>query len=85
MKIIFKNKKEFLNVLYGDEDDYTDISYEQVNEIIDCKLKSLEKIYDHLEDTDMIGEEQYDLGDCENLIELFKDIEFENIGDDENE
>lgn len=78
MKIIFKNKKEFLNVLYGDSDDYNYITKEQIKEIIDTKLESLEKIYDHLEDTDMIGEEQYDLGDCENLVELFKNIEFED-------
>lgn len=77
MKIIFKNKNEFLNTLYGDEEDYSYITNKEIKTIIKGKLRALDRIYVRLEDTDMIGEEQYDLGDCENLIELFKDIEFE--------
>lgn len=77
MKIIFKNKQEFLNTLYGDEEDYSYIKSKDIKAIIKGKLKALDKIYEHLEETDMIGEEQYDLGDCENLIQLFENIEFE--------
>ena len=82
MKIIFKNKKEFLNILYGDNDDYDYITKEQVNEIIDCHIDSLDKIYDYLDETDKFGVEQYDLGDCTNLVELFKNIEFEETDED---
>lgn len=77
MKIIFKNKNEFLNTLYGDEEDYSYIGKEQVKEIIEDKLHSLELIYSYLDESVYNGAEQYDLGDCENLIELFKNIEFE--------
>lgn len=77
MKIIFKNKQEFLNTLYGDEEDYSYITYKDIKEIIKEKLQALDKIYEYLGDTDMVGEEQYDLGDCENLIQLFENIEFE--------
>lgn len=77
MKIIFKNKNEFLNTLYGDEEDYSYISKEQVKEIIENKIHSLELIYNYLDESVYNGAEQYDLGDCENLIELFKNIEFE--------
>lgn len=81
MKIIFKDKNEFLNTLYGDEEDYSNIPYECIKDIIKEKLKALDRIYDYLSDTDMIGEEQYDLGDCENLIQLFENIEFEKDED----
>lgn len=77
MKIIFKNKNEFLNTLYGDEEDYSYIGKEQVKEIIENKIHSLELIYSYLDESVYNGAEQYDLGDCENLIELFKNIEFE--------
>lgn len=77
MKIVFKNKNEFLNTLYGDEEDYSYIGKEQVKEIIEDKLHSLELIYNYLDESVYNGAEQYDLGDCENLIELFKNIEFE--------
>lgn len=77
MKIIFKNKNEFLNTLYGDEEDYSYIGKEQVKEIIENKIHSLELIYNYLDESVYNGAEQYDLGDCENLIELFKNIEFE--------
>lgn len=77
MKIVFKNKKEFLNTLYGDDEDYDYITNEQIKEIIDDKIHSLELIYNYLDESVYVGAEQYDLGDCENLIELFKNIEFE--------
>lgn len=77
MKIIFKNKNEFLNTLYGDEEDYSYIDNGTINEIIEDKLHSLELIYSYLDESVYNGAEQYDLGDCENLIELFKNIEFE--------
>ena len=77
MKIIFKNKKEFLNTLYGDEEDYDYITNKQIKEIIDDKIHSLELIYSYLDESIYNGAEQYDLGDCENLIELFKNVEFE--------
>lgn len=77
MKIIFKNKNEFFNTLYGDKEDYSYISKEQVKEIIEDKLHSLELIYSYLDESVYNGAEQCDLGDCENLIELFKNIEFE--------
>jgi len=78
MKIIFKDKQEFLNTLYGDDEDYSYITNKDIKAIIRGKLKALDRIYKYLEDTDMAEEEQYDLGDCENLIQLFKHIEFEN-------
>lgn len=77
MKIIFKNKQEFLNTLYGDEEDYSYMDNGTINEIIEDKLHSLELIYSYLDESVYNGAEQYDLGDCENLIELFKNIEFE--------
>lgn len=77
MKIVFKNKKEFLNTLYGDDEDYDYITNKQIKEIIDDKIHSLELIYNYLDESVYNGAEQYDLGDCENLIELFKNIEFE--------
>lgn len=85
MKIIFKNRQEFLNTLYGDEEDYSYIKSEQIKEIIEEKIKSLDKIYEHLEDTEFVGTEQYDLGDCENLIQLFENIEFEEKDEEEEE
>lgn len=84
MKIIFKNKQEFLNTLYGDEEDYSYITNKQIKEIIKEKLISLSKIYTLLDDTELVGVEQYDLGDCENLIQLFENIEFEE-NDNEND
>ena len=83
MKIIFKNKQEFLNTLYGDEEDYSYIKDEQIKEIIKDKLMALDRIYEHLGDTEFLGKEQYDLGDCENLIQLFENIEFEEDGEEE--
>lgn len=77
MRIIFKNKNEFLNTLYGDKEDYSDITDKQIKELIDDKIVSLELIYDFLEGSIYEGVQQYDLGDCMNLIELFKNIEFE--------
>lgn len=82
MKIIFKNKQEFLNTLYGDNGDYSYITKKQIKEIIKDKLESLDSIYLYLEDSVFEGKKQYDLGDCENLIELFENIEFE---EEENE
>lgn len=84
-RIIFKDKNEFFNTLYGDEDDCTDISIDDIKKIIEDKLESLELIYSYLDESDYAGAEQYDLGDCENLIELFKNIEFENIEEEEIE
>lgn len=85
MRIIFKNRQEFLNTLYGDEEDYSYITDKDIKKIIKGKLKALDRIYNYLEDTDMVGEEQYDLGDCENLIQLFKNIEFEKNDEEEDE
>lgn len=70
MKIIFKNKNELLNTLYGDEEDYNYLSNEDIDCILDDHIKSLEKIYDFIEEHNL--DELYDLGDCMNLIELFK-------------
>ena len=77
MKIICKNTQELLNTLYGDKEDYSHITEKEARDIIKLKLESLDKIYDYLEDTDLIGEEQFDLGDCKNLIQLFVNVEFE--------
>ena len=89
MKIIFKNKNEFLNTLYGDEEDYSYITNEQIKEIIKEKLHSLDLIYNYLDESVYVGAEQYDLGDCENLVQLFENIEFEETdemeGEDEDE
>lgn len=87
MKIIFKDKQEFLNTLYGDEEDYSYITNEQIKEIIKEKLHSLDLIYNYLDESVYNGAEQYDLGDCENLVQLFENIEFEETNDetDENE
>lgn len=70
MKIIFKNKNELLNTLYGDEEDYNYLSNEDIDCILDDHIKSLEKIYDFIEEHNL--DELYDLGGCINLIELFK-------------
>lgn len=70
MKVIAKNTNEVLNILYGDEQTYN-FSKNGVIAILKEHMNSLERIYDYLEDTDMIGEEQYDLGDVMNLLEVF--------------
>jgi len=85
MKIIFKNKQEFLNTLYGDEDDYSYITNDDIKQIIKDKLHSLDLIYNYLDETVYEGAEQYDLGDCENLIQLFENIEFEETDDKTDE
>ena len=85
MRIIFKDKNEFLNTLYGDEEDYSYITDEQVKEIIKEKLHSLDLIYNYLDESVYNGAEQYDLGDCENLVQLFENIEFEETDDETDE
>lgn len=79
MKIIIKNTTELLSTLYGDEEDYSYITLRDLKEIIDEKLESLEKIYDYIGDNDVFDNENtlYDLGDCMNLIELFKHARIE--------
>lgn len=77
MRIIFKNKQEFLNTLYGDEEDYSYLTESQIKGIIKDKLHSLDLIYSYLDESVYAGAEQYDLGDCENLVQLFENIEFE--------
>lgn len=34
MRIIFKNKQEFLNTLYGDEEDYSYLTESQIKGVI---------------------------------------------------
>lgn len=77
MRIIFKNKQEFLNTLYGDEEDYSYLTESQIKRVIKEKLHSLDLIYNYLDESVYAGAEQYDLGDCENLVKLFENIEFE--------
>lgn len=77
MRIIFKNKQEFLNTLYGDEEDYSYLTESQIKGVIKEKLHSLDLIYNYLDESVYAGDEQYDLGDCENLVKLFENIEFE--------
>lgn len=77
MRIIFKNKQEFLNTLYGDEEDYSYLTESQIKGIIKDKLHSLDLIYNYLDESVYAGDEQYDLGDCANLVQLFENIEFE--------
>ena len=82
MRIIFKNKQEFLNTLYGDEEDYSYLTESQIKGIIKDKLHSLDLIYNYLDESVYAGAEQYDLGDCNNLIQLFEKIEYEEMKND---
>ena len=76
MKLITKDTTEFLNILYGDDEDYSYITKEELKTILEEHMKSLEKIYDYLERT-IYTYEQYDLGDVMNLLQQFiENLEF---------
>ena len=76
IKIKAKNISELLNVLYGDEQEYY-INKKGLKKIIEDHEKSLEKIYEKLEEIDYKPYDIYNLGDVLNLLELFKNIEVE--------
>lgn len=85
MKIIAKNPCELLETLYGCNDVcFESYSKKVTKEIIEEHMKSLERIYDYLEDTEMEGHEQYDLGDVMNLLDLFTKVIFKEV-ENENE
>ena len=48
MKVTIKDNDEFLNMLYGDNIDY-DMSLKDIKTILKEHVKSLEKIYDYLD------------------------------------
>lgn len=75
MKLIIKNSTEILNVLYGDEDDYSYINIKGVKEILKEKLEHLQKIYETIDEDEVGVDELYSLGDVINLLdELSKNI-----------
>lgn len=82
IKIKAKNISELLNVLYGDNEDYY-INKKGLKKIIEDHEKSLEKIYNKLEDIDYDPYHIYNLGDVLNLLELFKNIEVEEEEEEE--
>ncbi len=73
MKLIIKNSTEFCNILYGDNQDYSDID---IKEILKEKIEHLLNIYNNI-DEDAVGvEELYSLGDIINLLKkLLRSIE----------
>ena len=84
MKIIAKNPSELLNTLYGCNDiSFETYSQRRTKDIIQEHMKSLERIYDYLDDTDMQGIEQYDLGDVMNLLDLFNKVIYKEVDDNE--
>jgi hypothetical protein len=71
MKVIARDTTELLNQLYGDEEDYSYIKEENVPEIIDEYIEYLENIYTN----ENFVDNGY-LGDIENLLCLFKNIDW---------
>ena len=82
IRIKAKNISELLNVLYGDEQDYY-INKQGLKTIIKEHQKSLSKIYEILEETNCKVADIYNLGDVMNLLELFKNVEFEEEKEEE--
>ena len=78
MKIVIKNNTELLNKLYGDNEDYDYINKRGLKTIIKEHIDSLDRIYKFLEEHDFLNEDLYNLGDCTNLIELFKNAKIES-------
>lgn len=79
MKVIIKNENKFLNMLYGDNVDYS-MNLKDIKIILKEHVKSLEKIYDYLDNyTTKCQENLFDLGDIINLVDyISKNIKKEN-------
>lgn len=71
MKITAKNITEFLNTMYGDEDDYSYIDKKGVSDLLDDYIEYLEDI----REDDNFADNGY-IGDVINLLELFKNIDY---------
>lgn len=69
MKIIIKNKTELLNMIYGDDEDYSFASDRDIDTIIDDKINYLESLRDLKGFVDT-----GDLGDIINMISQYKYI-----------
>lgn len=69
MKIIIKNKTELLNMIYGDDEDYSFASDRDIDTIIDDKINYLESLRG-LKGFIDTG----DLGDIINMISQYKYI-----------
>lgn len=77
IKISVKNIKELANVLYGDNEDYDYLDRRGILDIINEHIETLQKIYNG----EIEGSDNYNLGDCINLLEEFKNINFEEYKD----
>lgn len=80
MKITIKNNDNFLSMLYGCND-YYGMNMKQIKIILKEHLKSLENLYNVIEDLDNTDniEDLYNLGDIINLIDyISKNIKKES-------
>lgn len=80
MKVIIKNENKFLNMLYGDNVDYS-MNLKDIKIILKEHVKSLENLYNIIEDLVNIDniEDLYNLGDIINLIDyISKNIKKES-------
>lgn len=78
MKIIAKDTTELCNIIYGDKEDYDYITKNDMDCILDDKIRLLEEIYEYMEnypDKFSMGN-SYDIGDIINLVAQYKKTMF---------
>ena len=66
MEITIKNNTELLNIMYGDNEDYSYITNEDMDTILDDKIQCLEDLYEDTQDGDIL--------DIINLVSEYKKV-----------